>query len=181
MNKIYKSLSIIPLAAITQIQNAQAAVYMTTQEAQKYLFKNATSFVSNKITFTKEQKSKIKEISKIRDINDEQQIWKVFQGNKQIGFFVMDYVYGKHEFITYAVAINMDGAVMATEILEYKESYGDEVRQDWWKKQFVGKKISDNFVLDEGIKNISGATLSCKHIADGVKRVLTIYDLYLKN
>ena len=34
--------------------------------------------------------------------------------------------------------------------------------------------------LDEDIQNISGATLSCKHIAEGVRRVLAIHAVALK-
>ena len=34
--------------------------------------------------------------------------------------------------------------------------------------------------LDEDIQNISGATLSCRHLTDGVKRLLALYDLVLK-
>ena len=33
--------------------------------------------------------------------------------------------------------------------------------------------------LGKDIRNISGATLSCKHITQGVKRVLAVYDLLL--
>jgi len=39
---------------------------------------------------------------------------------------------------------------------------------------------SELFKLGSDIKNISGATLSSKHITDGVKRVLAMYELALK-
>jgi hypothetical protein len=35
--------------------------------------------------------------------------------------------------------------------------------------------------LDSDIKNISGATLSCRHITDGVKRLLSFYEIALKH
>jgi len=34
--------------------------------------------------------------------------------------------------------------------------------------------------LDRDIKNISGATLSCRHVADEVKRLLAFYEIALK-
>jgi hypothetical protein len=34
--------------------------------------------------------------------------------------------------------------------------------------------------LKKDIQNISGATLSCKHLTDGVKRVMVMYELALK-
>ena len=52
----------------------------------------------------------------------------------------------------------------------YRETYGYEIRNDKWRAQFVGKNANSKLKLDDDIKNISGATLSCRHITDGVKR-----------
>jgi Na+-translocating ferredoxin:NAD+ oxidoreductase RnfG subunit len=82
--------------------------------------------------------------------------------------------------ITYAVGIAPNGSVQGIEILEYVESYGYEVAEDNWRKQFVGKTAEDPLKLKKDIQNISGATLSCKHLTDGVKRVMVMYDLALK-
>src|SRR5438105_1535403 len=41
---------------------------------------------------------------------------------------IIDEVVGKHEFITYAVAIQPNGKVKGIEIIEYKETYGYQVR-----------------------------------------------------
>ena len=96
-------------------------------------------------------------------------------------FFIIDEVIGKHEHIKYAIGINVDGAVREIEIMEYTESYGYEVRNESWRKQFVGKTASMPIKLNKDIDNISGATLSCKHLADGVKRVMVMYDLVSKS
>jgi hypothetical protein len=50
-----------------------------------------------------------------------------------------------------------------------------------WRKQFNGKTAADPIKLNQDIQNIGGATLSCKHITDGVKRVAVLYDIALKN
>ena len=189
--RFLKGLSIlIPTFTVCQMQYVYAAKYMEVQEAQKSMFKNADSFVDVSLTLSKEQKKNIKKHSGINEIQDNQQIWKALQGKNHVGYFVIDYVYGKHEFITYAIALDMKGVVMSIDILEYKESYGGEVKNIEWRKQFTGKTIKDNFTVDDDIKNITDyddrqnmirATLSCKHIADGVKKVLSIYELYIKN
>jgi uncharacterized protein with FMN-binding domain len=46
------------------------------------------------------------------------------------------------------------------------------VRDGAWRAQFVGKSAASPLQLNVDIKNISGATLSSKHITDGVKRIL---------
>jgi Na+-translocating ferredoxin:NAD+ oxidoreductase RnfG subunit len=103
-------------------------------------------------------------------------IWKAPDG----GYLIIDEVVGKHEMITYALGIDHKGSILGIEILEYVESYGYEVADASWRQQFTGKTVKDPIKLNQDIQNIGGATLSCKHLTDGVKRVLTLYDAVLK-
>jgi Na+-transporting NADH:ubiquinone oxidoreductase subunit C len=41
-----------------------------------------------------------------------------------------------------------------------------------WRNQFVGKSAADPVKIGADIANISGATLSCTHITDGVRRLV---------
>jgi hypothetical protein len=50
------------------------------------------------------------------------------------------------------------------------------VRLPAWRKQFVGKGPSSALRVGEDIANISGATLSCRHVADGVRRIVAVVD-----
>ena len=109
-----------------------------------------------------------------------QQVWRVEAGGKKLGWFVLDEVIGKHEFITYVVALNLDGSVKGVDILDYRETHGGEIKNEKWRAQFIGKINGDAFQLDEDIKNISGATLSCKNITNGVKRIIATHQVVLK-
>ena len=115
--------------------------------------------------------------SSIRHAFQGERIWRAADGS----WLVIDEVVGKHEMITYAVALSSTGAILGIEILEYVESYGYEVAEPQWRKQFVGKTANDPIKLNQDIQNIGGATLSCKHITDGVKRITVLYDVALKN
>lgn len=141
----------LPVAVIST--SAQATVYFSVEQAQRALFPGA-SFTST----------------------SQPGAWRASNG----GYFIVDRVVGKHEYITVAVGINPNGTVKQIEIMEYKESYGYEVRDAAWRAQFVGKSAGSPLQLNADIKNISGATLSSKHIADGVKRVLQRYESSLK-
>jgi len=44
----------------------------------------------------------------------------------------------------------------------------------------VGKKYGARLKLDDDIKNVSGATLSCRHVTDGVKRLLATHEILFK-
>jgi Na+-translocating ferredoxin:NAD+ oxidoreductase RnfG subunit len=103
------------------------------------------------------------------------QVWRVSSG----GWFIADDVVGKHEFIPFAVGLHQYGKVVGIEILEYRESYGYEIRDPRWRAQFSGKTRAAKLKLEDDIQNISGATLSCRHVTDGVKRLLSTYAIAL--
>ncbi|TCV89049.1 FMN-binding protein [Sulfurirhabdus autotrophica] len=159
---------------------AFAVQYLSVEQAQKTLFPEASHFVPADITFTPEMKQQIEKSSGVRVRNQAQQVWRVETNNKTIGWFVLDEVIGKHEFITYAVALSADGTVKGIDILDYRETHGGEIKNAKWRAQFTGKKNGDALRLDDDIKNISGATLSCKNITNGVKRILATYQVALK-
>ena len=155
---------------------AQAKIYMSAEQVQKILLPNKT-LTKNPIIITDDLQEKMRAASSIRYPFKGERIWKAADGS----WLVIDEVIGKHEMISYAVALNPSGSILGIEILEYVESYGYEVAEPDWRKQFVGKTANDRIKLNQDIQNIGGATLSCKHITDGVKRVTVLYDLALKN
>jgi hypothetical protein len=89
----------------------------------------------------------------------------------------IDQVVGKHEFITYAVAVGGDGKVSGVEIMDYRETFGYQVREAGWRRQFTGKDARSKLRVGKDITNISGATLSSTHVTNGVRRVLATYEI----
>jgi Na+-transporting NADH:ubiquinone oxidoreductase subunit C len=92
------------------------------------------------------------------------------------GVVFLDAVIGKHDAIDYMVVVSSGGEVRRIEILEYREAYGGQVRGAHWRKQFIGKKPSAPPEHGENIQNIAGATLSCKHVTEGVAKILKIFE-----
>ena len=74
----------------------------------------------------------------------------------------------------------LGNTVRGLEVMVYRESYGGQVRDAKWRSQFVGKANGAALTVDQDITNIGGATMSCVHISDGVKRVLALYALAVK-
>lgn len=169
-------LTLIGLAMISTPMIAQAKIYASVEQAQKLLLPNK-QLHQTPILIDKELQEKMRVASSIRHPFQGNRIWKANDGS----WFVVDEVVGKHEMITYAVGLNPAGSITGIEILEYVESYGYEVAEAQWRNQFVGKNIDDPIKLNQDIQNIGGATLSCKHIADGVKRVAVLHELVLKH
>ncbi|HTF91307.1 MAG TPA: FAD:protein FMN transferase [Planctomycetota bacterium] len=86
-------------------------------------------------------------------------------------------VIGKSLPITYLVILDADNRVRGIEILEYRESHGGEVRREKWRAQFQGKGAQDELKLGSDIRNIAGATLSCRALTDAVHDALAIATL----
>jgi hypothetical protein len=160
----------IAAPAAIVVPGAHAEVFMSVEQAQAQLFSGA-SFTPDFRTLTRAEVDQIEKISDENVRGTELKLWKVSTG----GWFIVDEVVGKHEFIPIALAINADGTVKGIEILEYRESYGGRVRDPAWRVQFTGKHYGDTLTLTKDIRNISGATLSSKHITSGVKRLLATY------
>ena len=165
----------VGLAMVNTPIIAQAKIYVSAEQAQKILFPNK-QLTKAPIIITDDLQERMRAASSIRYPFRGDRIWKAADGS----WLIIDEVVGKHEMITYAVGIAPNGSILGIEILEYVESYGYEVAEVQWRKQFAGKTAKDPVKLNQDIQNIGGATLSCKHLTDGVKRVLVLYDLALK-
>lgn len=170
---------LLPSAAL--VSPAHATDYLTVAQAQTLLFPAAKSFVEKPLKFSSDDRDRIKAAAGVRQRSDEQKVWRAERDGQRLGWFVIDEVIGKHEFITYAAAISPEGKVLGVEILSYRETHGGQVREAAWRQHFVGKTLAEPFKLDEDVPNISGATLSCRNLTDGVKRLLAIHKLFLAN
>jgi Na+-transporting NADH:ubiquinone oxidoreductase subunit NqrC len=144
------------------------------------MFPDATAFKESNLQLSAEQ---MHQVEKLAGLPARSVAWRVFaayRGDVQLGYVILDDVIGKFELISYAVAVNPDASVKQVEILAYRESHGFEIKSPAWRKQFVGKTAQSGIAIGEGIANISGATLSCAHVTDGVRRIAAIAQVALK-
>lgn len=165
-----------PLAAISVAGIAHATEYLSVEQAQQLMFGRQARFERRDVAVPREVAREIESAVGVQMRLLEQPMWEVREAGRINGYFFVDEVYGKHEFITYALGLNTNGRVRQLEVLTYRENYGYEIRNPAWRAQFIGKTSAEPFKLDNDIKNISGATLSCRHVTDGVKRLLLTYD-----
>lgn len=173
--------ALAPLAAAVLLgsqTSAFAVDYLTVQQAQSQLFAQATQWSEKPVTLTAEQLSALGRLAKTeaRSAN-----WKLLHAldtsGKYLGTVVVDQVIGKYELITYAVGVDATGHVKGIEILSYRESHGSEIRLPAWRGQFTGKTAAAALKTGEDIALISGATLSCNHVTDGVRRIVVLLDV----
>lgn len=160
--------------------SAFAVDYLSADQAAKLMFPEAERFEAREIRLDAPQMQQL-DAQGVRTRPSRWSVRVAQRGGVALGFVVVDEVIGKFELITYAVGIGLDGAVKQVEVLSYRESHGHEIRLPAWRRQFVGKTNSSPMRVGEDIANISGATLSCNHVSEGVKRVVAVVELARKN
>lgn len=181
MHPNFHSWLVIAPAALVSValpSVVHATRYLTVEQAQRQLFPPATAFADRSLRFTPAQRKAIGRASGT-GVPGSQRIYEARGPLGRIGWLFIDQVLGKHEMITYALALDASGAVRGVEILDYRETYGGEIRNPAWRRQFIGRRPGASLRLGTDIKNISGATLSSRHVTDGVRRLLVTYQLIL--
>ena len=162
----------VGLVVVPHAQVAYSAEYQSVEVAQKAAFADAIAF--EPVVIAPDVKAAVsKEAGRFVV---EPRIWRVRGAAGLLGWFIVDEVIGRTELITYALALDATGAVKSIDILAYRESHGDAIRLPAWRGQFTGKRSADPIELNADIRNISGATLSCRHVTEGVRRLLLVYE-----
>jgi hypothetical protein len=159
----------LPLAAVSVCLPAHAMVYLSVEQAQQLMF-GARPLTPLPIVLSAAEIAAIERDSGVKVYAGSLRGWKADDG-----YFLVDAVVGKHDLIDFAVALTADGHVRQVEVLEYREAYGGEVRNSHWRAQFIGRHHGDPVQIGRDIQNISGATLSCQHLTDGIRRLLATY------
>lgn len=175
-----RKLLLIAFALMVALGTARAERYLTIVEAQKLCFPDATRFEEKLLRYTREQSRAVEKKSGMKMPARSNRMWLAHGREGVAGVMVLDQVIGKHELIDYVVAITPEGAVRQIEILEYRESHGGEIRGAKWRAQFRGKTSDASLKLNKDIYNISGATMSCRHVTEGVKRVLATFEVVVR-
>ena len=169
-----------PAAIYAVAPQCIAAQYMSVDQARALIFPAADEYVAKPVHLTKEQMQEIEKLSGVAGRSAQPPVWQARSKGKMIGWFFVDQVIGKHELITYALGIEPDGSVRQLQIIEYLEVYGSQVRYVNWRDQFVGKTVKSPLQIDSDIANVSGATLSARHLTDGIRRLLFVHQAVLR-
>ncbi len=136
---------------------AFATQYLSAEEARRLLFPGASAFDTVPIG------------------GGATRCWAARGPSGPLGYALIDAVIGKHLLIDYMLALDPRGKILGLEILAYRESYGGQIRGATWRKQFRGLDPSRPPRFQKDIVNIGGATLSCRHVTEGVNRLLRLF------
>jgi Na+-translocating ferredoxin:NAD+ oxidoreductase RnfG subunit len=170
--------ALVALAAAAAAPSSAFAVdYLSAEQAARLIFPEADRFESADLTLDAAQMRRLEQQAGVKARSARWPLQAARKGAATLGWVVVDHVIGKFELIDYAVGLAADGTVRQVEILSYRESHGGEIRLPAWRRQFAGKHSADAIELGRDISNISGATLSCRHVTEGVRRIVRLMAL----
>lgn len=156
--------------------------YLSEAQAVKIAIPGAASVASEVKTLTPVQRETLQRKTALRFPESS---YKFFVGRDKDGrpsgcAVIMNEI-GKEEYITFIVGVGSKGDVSNVAVMEYRETRGEEVREQRFLRQFRGKKLDDPITVDRDIVNYTGATLSSHAIARGVKKALAlVQEFYLQ-
>lgn len=153
-----------------------AEVYLTESQALGVV-------LGDKAVVRREQKAldpalrkRLEEASGLRFPETSAAFFIAAQDEKPMKYAVVMNEIGKSEPITFMVGMSPEGKVTDVVIMEFRENRGWEVKERRFLNQFRGKTAKNAIRVDEDIINYTGATLSSKAVARGVKRALLLLD-----
>ncbi len=169
--------------AIIGAAPAAAQTFLSLEQAPQAVFSDADAFDQRKITSTPELRREV-----LRLIGRKPSIWEPFyyayiakRGAERIGYAIVCEEIGRDRPITFIVAINADGTIRDVAVMIYRETRGGEVHYPGFTRQFKGKSLKNPIQGQEDIRNITGATLSVRAMATGVRKALAVVQLTLMN
>lgn len=179
---VLKAILLLTASVACATLNAQATsaqTFLTLEQAPKAVFPEADAFEQRKITSTPELRAEV-----LKLVGRKPSIWEPFyyayiarRGGEMIGYAIVCEEIGRDRPITFIVAANPDGSVKDVAVMAYRETRGGEVRYPAFTRQFKSKSLKNPIQGQGDIRNITGATLSVRAMATGVRKALAVIQL----
>ncbi|MBI2336640.1 MAG: FMN-binding protein [Deltaproteobacteria bacterium] len=150
-------------------------IYLTPVDALKLMFKKSSTVSEEKHAVSLELRQKLEKENRIPFPKNTYTFYVGKSGEKIDGYALIDEEIGKVEPITFVTLISPEGIIQQVEIMVYRESHGGEVAQLRFLNQFRGKTLVGDLRLNQGIRSITGATLSAKALVTGTRRALILW------
>jgi Na+-translocating ferredoxin:NAD+ oxidoreductase subunit G len=154
-----------------------AQTYFTTPQVLRELFPHSERVTFKKLRPSEAQLASLQQRLGYRPSRSEFVVFVAMTGEHTDGYAVIDEERGQHEQITFAVKLSPTGVVERQEVMVYREAYGEEIVDPRFRKQFVGKGAKSEVRAGVDIDVVTGATISSRAMAVGVRRAIALIDV----
>jgi len=159
--------------------SVMATVFYSRKQAIKLAFPEADN-VQTRIIFIKpEQIRQIQALARAPVDSQLLSYYVGYKGKQLLGYAFIDAHVVRTQPETFMTVLTPDGKVKMIHILAFHEPR-EYLPSLLWLKQFWGKNLSPDLRLKRDIQGITGATMSARAITSGVRKILAIYQVLLK-
>lgn len=177
--KINKRLALIFL---TFTGGLSAEVLVSESAALKTSFPEAAGFEARSLTLSAQDRAWIKaELGRSPGPSLLRYHRALDSQGGLLGLALVDDELGKHQPITYMVAVGLDLKIRGLEMLIFREAQGDGVRSRRFRSQFKGKGLDSPLALGRDLDAVTGATISSRTLAYGARKCLLLARRLLEN
>ena len=153
---------------------AAANQYLTEPQSLQVIFGADVAVRHETKSLSEEQRNHLESVTGLRFREPSYNFSIVEHQGKIAGYALILDEIGKSEPITFMVGMSPEGKVIDVAVMIFRESRGWEVKESRFLHQFHNKRANDPIQIDRDVINYSGATLSSRAIARGVKRALLL-------
>ncbi len=153
-----------------------AGNFFTTPQVLKEFFPKSQRVTYRKVKLGPAELAAVQGRLGYKPARPEYVIFVATTGEQVDGYAIIDDELGQHEQITFAVKLSPAGVVERHEVMVYRESYGEEITDSRFRRQFQGKTAKDPVRAGVDIDVVTGATISSRSMAIGVRRALVLVD-----
>jgi hypothetical protein len=167
---------VVGLWLVASLPARAAGTFFTTPQVLKEFFPKSQRVTYRKVKLGPAELAAVQGRLGYRPAKPEYVIFVATTGEHVDGYAIIDDELGQHEQITFAVKLSPAGVVERHEVMVYRESYGEEITDSRFRRQFQGKTAKDPVRAGVDIDVVTGATISSRSMAMGVRRALVLLD-----
>jgi len=152
-------------------------IKISCEEHLFHLYPENTDIRMHILQLNKGVKKDVENQVKQKFYRDKLYYWTISQGDTTMAYAFLDNVIGKSMPITFLVILNINGDIINTNVIKYREAYGGEVSNKGWLQQFINRDNNSSYNIGGNIDGISGATISVKSMSKGIQKITTLYPI----
>ena len=174
MAKKYIIFILLTVLTLGFVSSLEAKVFMKRDEALKTAFPEAAEIEKNEIFLSSDQSQAIESMSRAKNESKLYIIYEAKNGDKTLGYAIIDTHSLRTKTETVMFVINPDGSLRQTEVLAFFEPPDYQAGSNWIEL-FEGKTSEDSLKLGKDIPNITGATITANSLSQATRRVLAVF------
>lgn len=158
---------------------AYAKVFYAKDEALKLAFPDADQVEMRTFFLTNHELARAQQMARTRI---ESKLFTFYMGKKRgaiIGYAAIDTHIVRTLPETFMVVLSVQGQVRTVVVLAFHEPT-EYLPAERWLQQFGEKKISPNLWVGRDIAGIAGSTLTAQAMTQGIRKVLALFEILIK-